>query len=845
MKKYIIYIILSLFISVIPAQTGNLQGNVSHNGEPLPGVNILVVNTIMGGVSDVNGFYRIDKIPAGEFTVRFSMVGYKTVTRNVEINEGKTLKLDITLQQDVINLGEIEVIDERGQVQSDTRSSLIEVKPESAKILPGAVTDVFRTLESLPGVLSPNDFSSQLVVRGSGPDQNLIIMDDIEVFNPYRLYGVISMFNPEAVSEINLVTGGFPAKYGDRLSAVLDVTNRQGDITEPVKGVIDASIVSANIVLEGKNPFDIPGSWLINSRRTYYDLIIEPFVKNTGLVEDNVSFPNFYDVQTKLSFGPFNGHKFFVNGIISRDGVELVSGDKRKTPDSLGVFNVTRNDLAGFAWHYSPDKKFLNKLILSWYRNHGDSRLDAEILDPTLNPDNFEGFSADTIGNYLLGFDIKSNFSFEKYSVADKLSLLWGNENEMEAGAGVDFIGTDISADFNLDPELQALLESNTNFRNALEDLSVSRFYEKYNVWAQNRFKISERFFLQPGVRFDYYKLLNDFTAAPRLSFSYIINSLTTLHGAWGIYYQSPGYEKIVDQNRLFDLSSENTKNLDSEKAMHFVLGIERWLNQEWVLKTEAYYKKFDDLIVQKKVSGISYFTEPVPGKDIHFTTGWTQPVPFIADSITQVPVNNSYGSAYGIELMLEKRNKKSGEKFTGWISYAYAVAERKEEGVMIPFQFDQRHTVNLVVNYKLSEVFDLGMRFRLGSGFPYTEPTGVKPRIVLKDTDGDLVPDSPVIATRKTGSSSKESVIYDLDFGGDSRRFNSRLPLYQRLDIRITTYAGWWDLDWQFYLDVINVYNHSNVLNYNYFIKDDLTIGKESVTMFPILPTLGFNVRF
>jgi hypothetical protein len=118
------------------------------------------------------------------------------------------------------------------------------------------------------------------------------------------------MFNPDAVSDVNLISGGFPAKYGDRLSAVLDVTNREGDRTKNLKGNINASIIDANIVLEGKNPFNIKGSWLFNSRRTYYDLIIEPFVKKAGLVDQNTSFPNFYDFQTKLVFGPFNGSKF-------------------------------------------------------------------------------------------------------------------------------------------------------------------------------------------------------------------------------------------------------------------------------------------------------------------------------------------------------------------------------------------------------------------------------------------------------------------------------------------------------------------------------------------------------
>ena len=282
-------IILLLLTSLkIAAQTGGVKGRVTSGGEILPGVNILVVGTSFGAVSDIEGNYIIRNLPAAETTLRFSAVGFETRFFDIEIISNRILELNVDLDQKIIEVDEVQVIDSEIQKQSDTRTSLIDLKPEQARVLPGAVTDVFRTLQSLPGVLAPNDFSSQLVIRGSGPDQNLIIMDDVEVFNPYRLYGVISMFNPEAVSDVNLITGGFPAKYGDRLSAVLDVTNKQGTTAKSFSGNLNASIVAANLVLEGKNPFNIPGSWLINSRRTYYDLIIEPFVKNSGLVDENV-----------------------------------------------------------------------------------------------------------------------------------------------------------------------------------------------------------------------------------------------------------------------------------------------------------------------------------------------------------------------------------------------------------------------------------------------------------------------------------------------------------------------------------------------------------------------------
>ena len=844
MKKYIPILIFILFSNVL-AQNGSIQGFVKESKNPIPGVNIVIIDTQIGDVTNKEGFYRIDGIPFGNYSVRFSSIGFGAKVFNINIEPNKVLELNVNLELEAIEVDEIEVIDSKLQEQSDTRVSIINLQPREARTLPGAVTDVLRTLQSLPGVLAPNDFSSQLIIRGSGPDQNLIVMDDVEIFNPYRLYGVISMFNPEAVSDVNLITGGFPAKYGDRLSAVLDVRNRQGSLNSSLSGNLNASIVSANLVLEGKNPLDIPGSWLINSRRTYYDLIIEPFVKNSGLVEDNVSFPNFYDIQAKLAFGPFNGHKFFINGIYSRDGVELVSPKDRETPDSVGVFDITRNDVASFAWHYTPTKNTLNKVIFSWYRNGGDTDFNSQFLDPSLNRDDFEDADIDTLSSYLFGFGFNSKYTFSKYSLDNKFTSFWGNGNVFEAGIGVDQLETLFDFDFQLDPSLESFFNANPNIRASLDDLADIKKYYRYRAYAENNFKISDKLFFNPGLRFDYFDIISKGYVAPRISLSYALNDITTIRGAWGIYYQSPGYEKLRDQNLFLDFSPENANKLDAEKSIHYVLSFERWITNEWLAKVETYYKKFDDLIVQDILTGTNYYTESIPGKDIRNVDAWTRPVPVLGDSITQTPINGSFGEAYGLEFLLEKRNISESSKFNGWVSYALAWADRFEKGLKLPFRFDQRHTFNFVMNYRVNSWLEIGARFQYGSGFAITEAVGIKPRIILEDNDLDFIPETPVIATRTRAEGETKEVIYDVDFGGTSNRFQGRKPEYHRLDIRFSADADYWGLDWVFYLDIINVYNRANVIGYDYGVSKDLELIKNRNTMFPILPTLGFNVRF
>lgn len=837
-KTFLIFLFSSFLLF---AQTGNIRGRITDKDGPMLSVNVFLLRTNTGTVSDKNGKYELKNIQAGKYTIRFSAVGYETQNLSVEVFPNKIVELNVEMKVQVIEVDEVEVIDKYVRDKSDTRTSVIEINPENAKVLPGAVEDVFRTLQTLPGVLAPNDFSSQLVVRGSGPDQNLIVIDGVEIFNPYRLYGAVSMFNPDVVTDVNLVTGGFPAKYGDRLSAVLDVSNREGDLSSSFKGSVNASILSANFVLEGKNPFNINGSWLFNSRRTYYDLIIEPFVKNTGLVKDNVSFPNFYDLQGKIVFGPFKGHKFSLIGIHSQDGVDVVSGKNRKTPDSIAVDNITLNNMTAFTWQYASSRNLINKVQFSYYLNGGNTDFDSQILDPSLNRKKYEDVLPDTISQYLLGFGLKQVFNFRKLSLEDNIIFLWGN-NSFEAGAGIDVIRSKIDFDFTLDPRLLAIFTSNPNFRTVFDDISDIKDFNRIRFYIQNKFAIGERFFIQPGFRVDNYFIIDKSYFSPRISISYALDEITTLRTSWGIFYQSPGYEKLRDRGILFNFSKENTTPLEAEKAIHYVIGIERWVDNEWNLKLETYYKDFRDLIYPKYVDGSKFYTELIPGRDPKFLSSWTRPVAVPNDSLTQIPVNSSYGEAYGLEILLAKINKTFGSKITGWVSYSLAYANRFERGIKTPFIFDQRHTFNLVLNYQLNDIWDLGLRWQYGSGFPYTSPDGIKPRIILTDTNGDLIPETPTIDYRTTKEG--KEVVFDMSYS-EKGRFNSRKPAYHRLDIRINAAVKIWSLDWSFYLDVINVYNRSNVINYNYFVEDDLKVGREPTNQLPILPTLGFSIKF
>jgi len=788
--------------------------------------------------SDDKGNFKIDVEP-GNYKVSVKQIGFSEYFyKNLSVNNNETKILDIILLEKIVTTDQIDVEGTFRQSQDDLRTSVYNLNPQEVKSLPGAVEDVMRSLQSLPGVTSPNDFTSQLIIRGSGPDENLIIMDDVEIFNPYRLYGLISMFNPETLNDITLITGGFPAKYGDRLSAVLDVTNKEGDRVNYLNGIINTSISNANVIFNGKNPLKIPGSWLVSSRRTYYDLIVGPFAKKAGLISDDSSFPSFRDLQFKLVVGPFKKSNFIVNGVFSNDGVDIIPGKDNKQPDSIAVSDVTKNNMLSLAWHYNPGKNFVSKTTLSWYENKGDNDFNSELLDPLISAENYTPAQRDSLRaiGALLGLSFNSTYKFRKYSFGNR-SLLQNKNSQQEFGGGVDIVGTDLSYKINIDENLRSFIQ---NFPSASAFLDTFQLngednYRAY-LYGQSMFKLTSKFFLQPSLRLDYFQIIQTPYLSPRLNIGYAVNPLTTLRASLGIYYQSPGLEKLVDGRTFYDLKNANETGLKAEQAIHLIGGFERWIDNQWLAKVEGYYKKFNNLIEQQQLTGYKYVytikdptqTDPVYIKDFKNWIRSDEKLPY--DSLTTVPVNVGSGNAYGFEISLERKYTSSKTKLYGWINYSLSFSNREKYGIETPYRFDQRNTANIVLNYRANNWLEFGARWSYATNFPFTAPVGVTPRIV-----GDSIAVNPV----------NGEVIFNLDFAGQENQLQDSRPAYHRLDFRATAYTGFWNADWAFYIDVINLYNRKNVLGYDYSLDENLVLKRRTIGMFPILPTIGVNVKF
>lgn len=852
-SKCMVALFFILITGLLLTYTGAAQSIVGtvtdEQGRLITGAAIRLIGTSLGAVSKADGSFELLNIPPGKYAVEATFIGHTSYKDSVQVGSQRVANLRIILITSAVEAREIVVTAGRRQEQTDTRPSLVAITPREAKFKAGAAEDVFRALQGLPGVTAPNDFSSQLVIRGSGPDQNLILMDGIELFNPYRLYGFISLFNPETVSSINLITGGFPAMYSDRLSAVLDVTNRDGSRDSGYfAGKMNVSVTNANLVTEGALPF-ADGAWLLSSRRTYYDLIAGPIAKAAGAFDGDVALPNFGDVQLRLMMQPWEEHRIIVNGLVSSDNTQFQSGENRKQADSISIVDRSYNSVAGLTWLYTPSTTFNSRLILSWYENTGSNNFGGEggsmrIAGEETTREEFtrlqdslrrEGMEIPT----LYTINGNSNFTFRKSSL--RLDQQWrpSAKNTLEYGFIVDDITTGVGFELDIDPRLKALQQSNPRMSAIPESFTADISFLRLGAYLQDSYRLTEQLTVQSGLRYDFFEYINKHYVSPRLSTAYAIDPITTIRAAGGLYYQSPGYEKLFDRQVFLDFTDPRTRELDAERSIHGILGLERMITDEWIFRTEVYYKDFSDLILQQKALGTVYEVERVPGGDPTKESGWTKPVATLGDSLTALPVNSATGASYGIEFMFQKVATVGNSALYGWASYALSWSNRFRDGYTIPFNFDRRHALNISGGYRLNPNWDFSITFTYGSGFPWTDPVGITPRVTMREdpVTGDLQPE-----LEKTW----KGLDLQVDRGGINNINQGRLPDYHRLDVRATTYPEWFGLNWSVYLDVINIYNRRNIISRSWLV--DSTTGdlvERETSMLPILPTLGFSVSW
>ena len=753
-------------------------------------------------------------LAAGETTLRVTASGYLD---NTVTPDPAALAAGAELQILLFRNTFAETVRVTPPVQAPERPSATPIAAAEVLEVAGAIDNVFRTLDTLPGVASTGDFGSRLAVRGGTPDQNLTVMDGVEIHNPYRLFGLVSAFNPETVDRFELTAGGFGAAYGDRLSSILVVDNRAG--RPAFQGSTSASFTDGNVVVEGAAPGG--GSWLVTGRRTYYDLV-------ANVVSDQ-DFPSFADVQVQADWELGPGHRLSVLGLTSRENADF-RFDEDDGRESGRFITTAGNDLGSLRLDALVGERATSRTIVSWYRNTDVLDVNARIESDSRRSNTPD----DVLATALSSIVFDRTLAVRDISVRQELALQLTPSHALDAGVELHRLATGVRQTISGERNEDAANPTSVRGGAALPDaLDSALTGTRGGVWIQDRYAPSTRFSLEPGLRLDWSTVNGAVTISPRMAATVALGSAGRLRAAGGLYTQSPGYEKLIQSDYFLDLSPAFVSRLDHERATHLVVGYERDIGAGVLARVEGYYKAFDDLIVGRRETPAER-GERLARYD--FPAALQAGVP-AATTITSIPVNGGEGEAYGLDAYLART--ASAARLAGWLSYAWGRADRETYGLRYPFEYDRRHAFNAVGRYRLNERWSVAATAQVATGFPYTPALGLR-LASEEDAAGRLVP----------ARDSVGALIYTADYGGLDNLQRARLPHYARVDLRVTHRPGGAAGRWTWYLEVINLLNRDNPVELETTLRHDPDgLRPRLVEMptagFPLLPSFGVRVRF
>ncbi|HWI16507.1 MAG TPA: TonB-dependent receptor [Vicinamibacterales bacterium] len=769
-------------------------------------------------VVDTSGAFTMSVTP-GLKTVEVEAPGYFRLVVPLDISATGLANAELALARDEGFSASVDVVATSPAVAPATQA----VAPIQVLRTPGALDNIFRTLQALPGVTATEEFGSRLAVRGGSPDQNLTVMDGVEVHDPYRLFGLTSAFNPETIQGFELATGGFSVKHGDRLSSLLAIENRDGTRAERIAGSTSLSITDVNVVTEGALPVG-DGSWLLTARRTYFDVI-------AGRITDQ-KFPGFGDLQGKVAWDVGQGKKLSVFGLRSRQSAAISIDEE----EARGEFNDdTSNDLAWARLDWSLGTTAQSRTIVGYSDTLSSFAVDATFENSSRrsNTPDEEFGDGSVIFERALGVrdtSLRQEFSWSR------------GRHVLDAGAEVHLLDTSLRFVVEGGRNPQAANGSSVQGGAGLPDLlSIAIDRTRAGAWLQDSWQIGSRASIQAGLRWDRTGNTDETLLSPRLAASLFLSPSQRIKGAVGRYTQSPGYEKLGQSDYLLDLGGP--QELVSEKATHASLGFEQDLPGGYTVRAEGYYKRFSDLLVGQLETDAA-LQERLSGYD--FPAALASEVP--SDRIiTSVPTNDGRGRAYGFDLFVSRVKAPSDARINGWASYTWGRGEREAYGQQFAFEYDRRHAFAAVISYRLSPKWEAATTTRVASGFPRTAPLGVRLAATedTSDRDRDGNRDELVPAIDSAGRPS-----YEINLGGVSNLNRARLPVFARTDLRITWRPRGVASRWELYAEVINLLNRKNAgaleprLEYD-ASSDRPRIVEEADQSIPRLPTIGVRFRF
>ena len=812
--QYLLFSILFLSgLLFSQSNTASINGFVRDDasGEPISYANVFLSNSSIGAATNSDGYFVMSGIPLGLYEVNATMIGYAVFKEDVDLSYGEAVRLEIRLKEEAIKGTEVLVTAERQKFERSMESSQIALDLREINSAPAFVEpDVFRTLQMLPGVQTTSDFSSALYVRGSTPDQNLIMLDGIAIYNPYHLGGIFSTFNTDAIKEADFHAGGFPARYGGRMGAILNVINREGN-TEKIMGSANLSLISSKALIEGPIPKwkGMKGSWMISGRRTYIDKVVDALKlpsgsKNSDGSDVPLQFPYyFYDYQIKANIDFNQDHRLTFTRFYGDDVLDFSYEDPSETisnenvsiqqESKFGLDWPWGNQTNGLTWRWIVSPKMIAKTFLSNSRYRFDFDLFFQNRDTYIYTDstaiNFTNF------NWNI-YDIIKDQTLES-----EVQYTLSNDHEITGGFQIKKIKFDLGIRYDLSTQ-------DTSF--TWNPLSLKNTTQEIAFFLQDRWEVSDRIKIRGGLRFTDYNLHKKIYVDPRVGIKYHFSDDIALKGNWGLYHQFLTTANNQDENlRLVELWLGIPKDKPASISEHVIGGVEYMSPRNIFYRIELYQKTFKNLLTLKQDNANEF---EGTSQDSTINQFW-----------------DTRGNSNGLELLV----KKSSGKFNGWIGYTLSETKYFTEasGWHNP-NFDRTHTVNIVGNYELTADLELSAALTQSSGNPYTKILGR-----VYDWEQSLY---------------NNSYWYPIESYLVGEKNTERYDDYFRVDIGMTRKGGnLFGLEYDTYWQIMNLTRHVNILSYRYRTKTDpltgnqLGVQRQPIPMFPLIFTFGVKFEF
>jgi len=743
---------------------------------------VVLVGTNTGTVSNENGYYVIDRIPDGQYIVKATMIGYKIEEKSVSIVNGQTQTVNFSLTESFIQ-GEIIIkTAERERFERQIEMSKIQISRRDIEAAPAFVeSDLFRAIQLLPGVVTQSDFSSALYIRGGNPSENIILLDDVRIYNPYHFGGVFSTFNTDAIKNVDVSLGGFPARYGNAISSVISITNKDGNSKE-FEGSGSISLLSSKLELEGPIP---NGSFLISGRRTYFDVLYNTFVRKKD--EGKVPY-YFYDFHGKINYAFSDNNKLTISGFYGDDVLNAES-DREEWDEQIQADRITGKDktdirFGNFSttikWQYIFNPRFFSEFVAAKSR-----------------------FRVSMFGDYGADENTVAEDVINDYTVHGDITYFHSDNHEIKFGLDYQRLDFKILMDIN---------------EHKLID--YSRKANFYSTYLQDDWKISNLLNVQGGLRITHYDLGNYTSFDPRLSCRYRLQHNINLKASFGLYHQyfytfNPEDIDFLNYIRLIDLWFPIDERYKPIQAIHYIGGIEYMLNDDYMFSIEGYFKDYDHLLDLNELGD--------KGQDDDFLRG--------------------YGKATGVELLLRKQKGDFSGWFAYTLAFtektielpraSYFIGNKnvKREYQTYRPSYDRRHSLTCVANYQASEKWKLSTRFTYASGLPETPTIGWKILYSIGDYPNDVYGEPAPVKAPKNSKRYPAYIRWDISAMRTYRFKNWSLQPYLQI-INLTNHKN------------IFIYNYDleRGIDSNGNL---LPAKREGVPMFPFVPTIGVNFKF